>query len=267
MSMPEPEEIDWKQVSQSFDTVADLYDAHRPVYPQELVDSAIALSGIPQGGRILEIGSGTGKATRLFAARGYAIHCIEPGGNMLAVAARSLQGDPRVTFEQARFEDWPEPAAEFDLVVSAQAFHWVPKEAGYPKAARALKPGGSLALIWNMSTGVDGTVGEEMDQVYHTIVPELGSPQTYNEETIRQVIADITDSGCFGPVTVKRFPWTQVYRTAEYLGLTNTYSDHLLLPDSKRQRLFAALAAVIDAHGGSLERQYVAVLYVAPKLA
>ena len=73
-----------------------------------MVDSIIALSRLPEGGHILEVGSGTGKATRLFASRGYAIHCIEPGGNLAALAARNLQDYPRVTFEITRFEDWQE---------------------------------------------------------------------------------------------------------------------------------------------------------------
>jgi len=139
--MVEKSAIDRKKDSQRFDTVARLYDEYRPDYPQELVDGTIAMSRLPEGGSILEIGSGTGKATRLFARRGYAIHCIEPGGNLAAVAARNLQDYPRVSFEITRYEEWQEHPAAFDLVMSAQAFHWVPGEIGYPKASRSLKPG------------------------------------------------------------------------------------------------------------------------------
>jgi SAM-dependent methyltransferase len=104
--MVEKSAIDRKKNSQSFDTIAGLYDEYRPEYPQELVDGTIALSRLPEGGRILEIGSGTGKATRLFAHRGYAVNCIEPGGNLAAVAVRNLQDYPRVSFEVTRFEEW-----------------------------------------------------------------------------------------------------------------------------------------------------------------
>ena len=64
-----------------------------------------------------------------------------------------------------------------------------------------------------------------------------------------------------------RFPWSQTYRTREYLGLLNTYSDHLRLPAATRQRLFDAIAAAIDSQGGLVERNYVTVLYVAHKLS
>jgi ubiquinone/menaquinone biosynthesis C-methylase UbiE len=45
-----------------FDEAALLYDEVRPGYPEELFDDIVALSGIPSGGRILEIGCGTGQA-------------------------------------------------------------------------------------------------------------------------------------------------------------------------------------------------------------
>jgi 2-polyprenyl-3-methyl-5-hydroxy-6-metoxy-1,4-benzoquinol methylase len=61
----------------TFEEVAELYDQVRPSYPEELVDDALALSGIPAGGQILEIGCGPGNATIPFARRGYRIVGIE----------------------------------------------------------------------------------------------------------------------------------------------------------------------------------------------
>ena len=257
--------IQKKKDSQSFDTVAILYDEYRPEYPLELVDCIISLSRLPDGGHIFEVGSGTGKATRLFTPRGYMIHCIEPGENLAAVAARHLSAYPHVSFEVTRFEDWQEHHAEFDLVMSAQAFHWVPGEIGYPKAARSLKPGGSLALFWNMHPGFRGEIAVDLEESYRKNAPELASPQNAIEETIQERTDEIMQSVCFGPITVQRFPWSRSYQTWEYLGLLNTYSDHIRLPAPTRQRLFEAVAAVIDAQGGSIEKEYVAVLYIAQK--
>jgi len=257
--------IDRKKDSQSFDTVAYQYDEFRPEYPQELVDSILALSRLPEGGRILEVGCGTGKATRLFARRGYAIHCIEPGGNLAALAARNLHDYPLVSFEIARFEEWQERPGAFDLVISAQAFHWVPAEVGYAKAARSLKPGGSLALFWNMHTGFHGKIAADLNEIYRTIAPELDNHQNAIEETIQERTDGITQSGCFGPVTVRRFPWSRTCQTREYIGLLNTYSDHIRLPEQTRRRLFEGIAASINEQGGLIEREYIAVLYIARK--
>jgi len=264
--MVEKSAIDRKKDSQSFDKVARLCDEYRPDYPKQLVDSVIASSRLPEGGCILEIGSGTGKATRLFANRGYAIHYIKPGKQLAAVAARNLQSYPRVAFEVTRFEDSQEQPAAFDLVMSAQAFHWISGEVGYPKTARSLKPGGALALFWNMHPGFHGQVAEDLEAIYRKIVPELASEDDSIEETILERTEEITQSGCFGPVTVLRFPWSCTYRTREYIGLLNTHSDHIRLPARTRQRLFEAIATVIDANGGSIEREYISVLYIAQKL-
>ena len=62
-----------KQRRASFDQVAKLYDAYRPGYPDELVQFVITASRLPPAGRILEIGCGTGIATRKFASLGYSL--------------------------------------------------------------------------------------------------------------------------------------------------------------------------------------------------
>jgi SAM-dependent methyltransferase len=265
--MPEKSVIDWKAASQSFDTVADLYDLHRPSYPPELIDAILELTGIPPAGKILEIGSGTGKATLLFAQPGYSILCVEPGENLAAVAARNLQEFPGVQFEISRFEDWQEKPDGFDLVLSAQAFHWIPKEVGYAKAARALNSHGHLALFWNMYPGFDCQVAADLDRVYQEIAPGLGSPFIATDEVVQQRVHEIDESGCFGPVTVRRFPWSKRYSTKQYRGLLNTYSDHLRLPEQTRKRLFSSIGEVIEKHGGSVVRPYIAVLCVAEKVS
>ena len=74
----------------TFNRDAVLYDGVRPGYPEELFDNIVALSGIPDGGRILEFGCGTGIATVPFARRGYKILCVELGEQFAAVARKNL---------------------------------------------------------------------------------------------------------------------------------------------------------------------------------
>jgi SAM-dependent methyltransferase len=259
-------EIDWKKDSQSFDGVADFYDAYRPEYPAELVECVISTTGIPPNGKILEVGSGTGKATASFACKGYSILCVEPGKNLVSIAAQRLRDFPNVEFEATTFEEWDERPGEFDLVMSAQAFHWVPKEVGFAKAARALKANGYLALFWNMYPDPEGEIFRELDKVYQECVPEMMSRIVSYEETIWQREKDIVESSCFGSIEVRRFPWSARYDTKQYLGLLNTYSDHLRLPEEKRASLFEGVAEVINQHGGYIEKPYLAVLYLARKV-
>jgi SAM-dependent methyltransferase len=255
--------IDWQEEGRRFNGVADRYDACRPAYPEELIDALISMTGIRTGSRILEIGSGTGKATLLFARRGFSILCIEPGQNLVSVAAQALKNYPRVEFEAVAFEEWHEHPGEFALVMSAQAFHWIPKAIGYAKAARALKETGRLALLWNLYPDPTDAIFLDLHKVYEEHAPELSTRLSSCEELIAQREADISDSGFFSNVRVKRFPWSVKYDAAQYVGLLGTYSDHLRLSEEKRQRLYDGVSEVIAQHGGIIEKPYLAVLYVA----
>lgn len=258
--------IDWKADSRSFDGVAELYDAHRPSYPGELIEDIIQLTGLQPESRILEIGSGTGKATVLFAQRGYAVLCLEPGENLSAVAAKNLAAYPRVRFVQARFEAWDAGEEKFDLVTSAQAFHWVPEEVRYEKTARVLKPGGWLAPFWNMYPGLEGEIRRDLDQVYAQYAPELAKPDFPFEQLVENRARSLRECPYFAQVEVRKYPWSARYATDAYLGLLNTYSDHLRLPPDRRQVLFDQIGAVIDRHGGSINRPYLAVVYLARRV-
>src|SRR3712207_5907464 len=90
---PVTEDQNWLRAT--FDGAALLYDRVRPGYPEELFDDVVARTGLPRGGRVLEIGCGTGQATVPLARRGYCVLCVELGENLAAVARRNLASYPR----------------------------------------------------------------------------------------------------------------------------------------------------------------------------
>jgi SAM-dependent methyltransferase len=122
-----------------FGEVAELYDRARAAYSEAVIDDVLRFAG-GDGSRLraLEVGAGTGKATVAFAVRGLAIVAIEPSAAMAAVARRNCKPFPNVRLECTTFEDWAVEANPFDLVFSAQAWHWVTPEVRYVKAAEAL---------------------------------------------------------------------------------------------------------------------------------
>jgi SAM-dependent methyltransferase len=134
----------------TFDTVASLYDEVRPGYPAVIIDAVIERSGLPAEGRILEIGCGTGQITRPFARRGYAILALELGPSLAALAAEHLRPYPQVRVVYVAFEHWLIEREAFDLVLSAQAFHWIDPALGLARAAEVLKPQGAIALVWHL---------------------------------------------------------------------------------------------------------------------
>ena len=258
--------IDWKAESRRFDAVARMYDQYRPSYPDEVIEQIIADSGLPEYGRILEIGCGTGIATQLFAQRGYHILGIEQGENLAALAREKLHAYSDISITVSTFEQWSPIEQAFDLVFSAQAFHWIDKKIGYAKAAYVLKDSGSLALFWNMYPNPQGEIFEALNAVYREFAQEIHNPGTISYRALaKERELEFSRSGFFGPVKVSYYPWSQRYSVQEYLGLLNTYSDHLRLPEVRRKRLFEAVANLIERHGGSIEKPYVAVSYVAHK--
>ncbi len=248
----------------SFDHVAELYDQVRPTYPDELVEDILRLSGIPPGSRILEIGCGTGKATVLFARRGYEMVCIEPGARMAGVAAGNCRDFPGVRIENTTFEEWPLGPRAFDLVFAAQSFHWVDPDTGYARSADALRDSGSLALFWNFFPRPDTPLFEALDDAYRRHAPGIEASRSW-EERVRGREQEMTASGRFGPVEVRRYPWQSSATADEHVRFLSTQSDHIILEPARREKLLAAVRAAIEAHGGTITRPVVAVLFLARK--
>lgn len=255
-----------------FDEAALLYDAVRPGYPAAMCADIVALSGIPPDGRILEIGCGTGQATVPFARRGYRIRCVELGARMAAVARRNLSAFPRAAVWVGAFEEWPLEPAAFDLAISATAFHWLDPAVAYPKVARALKPGGAIALFWNEHVQSAASRGffEAAQEVYRRAAPELDRqwrPLPWPDEVPTPVAQEIEQTGLFGPVTVCRYPWEATYDADAYVRLLNTYSGHRNLDQAARKSLSRGIADLIESRfGGQITKGYLTVLYVAHRL-
>lgn len=255
----------------TFEQAAWIYHRARPDYPEALFDDTVSLSGIPPGGRILEIGCGTGIATLPFARRGYAIHCIELGVQLAAVARENLVAYPGVKVEVGTFEELLVEVAAFDLAISATAWHWVEQPLGYRKVAQALKPGGALA-IWrheHVWSAAGGSFWEEVQDVYEREMPgtepglRLSLPDDIADES-----AEIEASGLFGPVSVVRYVWDVAYDAESYLRLLSTYSGHIDLAAPNRQRLFQGITDLINAppNHGRIVKGYMAILHVAQRL-
>jgi SAM-dependent methyltransferase len=257
-----------RQLRTTFDQVALLYDQARPGYPEELFDDVVSLSGIPPTGRILEIGCGTGQATVPFARRGYYLLCIELGVNLAAIARQRLAAYPQVEVLTGAFEDWVPHKGAFDLVIAATAFHWLDPVIAYPKIACALRTGGTMALFWNLHVHSDTSLGffEAVQQLYCRFAPELvkdDKPLPRPNE-VADKTSEIEQTGLFGKVTVRKYQWDAAYDAASYIDVLNTYSGHIDLDGSKRERLFHEIVELIDTKfNGRITKSYLSTLYTA----
>lgn len=126
-----------------FASAADVYERARPSYPPDAVDWLVARTAIGRGSTVLDVGAGTGKLTRLLVPTGARVIAVEPIAEMRAF----IEGAEVV---DGTAEDLPFPDGAADLVTVAQAFHWFDLDRALPELHRVLRPGGQLALVWNM---------------------------------------------------------------------------------------------------------------------
>jgi SAM-dependent methyltransferase len=181
--------------ARSFGAAADIYERSRPGYPDAAVDWLL-----PAGARtVLDLGAGTGKLTRSLAARGLEVVAVEPVAEMRANLAAAL---PEVRALEGTAEAIPLEDDSVDAITVAQAWHWVDPERAIAEAARVLRPGGTLGLIWNRRDErvdwvarlgeVMGTGGAEliaMDEV--GIGPPFGPTETFVTDWARPMDVDL----------------------------------------------------------------------------
>ena len=235
-----------------------------------MYDELIEITGIPQDGTILEIGSGTGQATLPLAKRGYTITCLEPGLKLMQIAKKKLTKYPKVNFLNTTFEEWPVETYKYDLIISATAFHWVDQKVGYKKAYLSLKPNGNLALFWNKHPKPYTGFFEEVQQIYQKIVPEWPDPNDTqsDEDWIKETQVRIVESGLFDIIKIKTYYWLRNYSSNDYIKLLSTYSDHIGLEEKKRKQLFDEIKNFIeDRFNGIVKRPYLTVLFIALKIS
>jgi len=247
-----------------FGEVAELYDQARPTYPAALIDYLVPLVGA--GGRILDVGCGTGKATVLLAARHLAGIGLEPDLEMARVARRNLAPYPDWSVVTGDFEEYaPAPGdTRFTLITCAQAWHWLDPARRFQHGAHLLEHGGHLALFWNR-TGADlSPIRRDVNAVYSELVPGL-TPQGALTAGRPPVGTPPPDAG-FGPAEWQVFPWVRRCTTREWTDQIQTLSDHRMLEPRLRERLIAGITDVIESHGGVVDHPYDCWLWTAPRL-
>ena len=235
---------------------AEAYEASRPSYPDALIDDLVAWAGPER--RALEVGAGTGKATRLLAARGVAVLAVEPSSEMAAVARRATATTPGVEIVVADFEQADLHGRRFPLVYAAQAWHWVDRPAGYVKARAALQPRGRLVVFWNRPDWRGSTMRDALDDVYERIVPDLPDGPSYprGREDLDAGAAweqEIATAEGFADPEVRRYDWALRYSADGYAALVATHSDIRMLDAERRRALLEAIRDAIRDHGGMLE--------------
>ena len=226
----------------TFGSVAAAYERFRPGYPDEVVGTVLAYAGRPVA-TALEIGAGTGKATRVFASHGVRVTATEPDAAMLAELKRQVPG---VTTVQATFEELP-LTTTYDLVYAAAALHWTRPEGRWERAAALLEPGGVVASFGAPRDLADPVVEEALRVAGTPWLQDVDVPSpdgTPEDSALQWPSTELAASELFTDVTQVVLEQRTTVSARDYVGLLSTVSAFLVLSPVDRE---AALASILDA--------------------
>ena len=264
-----------RELGRVFNEVPELYDRVRPSYPAELFADLVAVTGIGQRSSVLEVGCGTGQATRPLAKLRCKVTAVEPGEGLAELARQRLADLANVTIETSTFEAWDAGDRRFDVLVAASAWHWVDPSVGWRRAHDVLRAGGHMALLGHVVVRQPGEheVYAETADLHERFAP--GNPDWGHPPLESEVRATSQGwgppnedrSGLFGPTVVRWYPIVQHFDGAGFADLLRTLSPYRRLDHATREPLLDAIAERIRTHlGDRASRHYLAVLRIGQRL-
>jgi SAM-dependent methyltransferase len=233
---------------ESFDRVPDIYHDIRPGYPSALFDDLFALLGARP--HILEVGPGTGQATRDLLDHGATVHAIEIGP---AMADKLCQVIPakELTVTVGNFEEVPDARSTYDCVFAATSYHWIEPRAQLKRPSELLKPGGVIAIVDAIQVDSPNDRGffVAAQPVYERYGEgHIGAPAPRREDVDPPMHMALQYDDRFAQVRVRCYDWDQTYTAAQYRRLMLSYSPTQMMEPVARRGLLDDMEAFIEEH-------------------
>jgi len=239
----------------TFDTAAGSYDRYRPGYPEELYRAISGYIPIDSRSRVLEVGIGTGQATLPVLRTGCALTAVECGESLARKCREKFSGYRDFNVLTGRFEDVSLQDGEYDLVMSATAFHWIPEQIGYQKVFRLLKSGGAFArfAVRPCLSEDNAELAEEIQALYERYYypyydRKPSKPVPFTEQQAAE-LADIAGRYGFTDIRYELFRRVRSITGERYRALLCTYSDHIAMPESVREPFLDGIAEAVKRSG------------------
>ncbi|HXY44632.1 MAG TPA: class I SAM-dependent methyltransferase [Acidimicrobiales bacterium] len=255
----------------SFDGVAEIYDRVRHSYPAQAFADLFAYLREQRevaAPEVLEIGPGTGKATRGLLDAGGRVTAVELGSRMAEFLRAAFANEPALTVVEGSFEEVDLAPSSFDVVTAATAFHWIDPAVRVDKSIELLRPSGVLATLATVQVRSQAEGFFEMagpiyakyqgdDQSHGYIAPSAAAatPPEFEELRAHPHLRD---------AVLLRYRWDQTYSSAEYADLLRSYSNMQMMPSPDREALITELCELLEAEfGGQVVRPLVIALAMA----
>jgi SAM-dependent methyltransferase len=228
-----------------FGDVAAAYERYRLGYPDDVVDLVMSYAGRPLR-TALEIGAGTGKATRVFTRSGVAVTASEPDPAMLDQLRARVPGAATV---QATFEALP-PDGRYELVYSAAALHWTRPEGRWSRVAALLEPDGVFANMGGPVRLADPALERAVEEARapYLETDEIGTPDgTPPEAGLQWPGTELQQSALFTDVEQVVVERRLALPADVYVGYLSTVSAYLELPVDQQRQVLEGIRRALPA--------------------
>jgi len=234
------------------------YDKLRPTYSGEMFQDLISYSECKLGTAALEIGIGTGQATRPMLDTGCHITAVELGNQLAEFSRKKYSDYANLDIITGDFEH-VQLDKTFNLIYSASAFHWIPEQTGLSKVMNLLEDNGVFAwLSIQPSPSKDHQhIHNAIQEVYGQYSDHFGGnvcrDQNYIENLICKTLdtrVKVFDKYNFCDIKRKTYHSSRTFTADEYCQLISTYSDHKSMPEARRESFLNKIRTTIESHGG-----------------
>jgi SAM-dependent methyltransferase len=242
------------------------YESGRPGHPDRVYDVLVERCGLRSGARVLEIGPGTGQATRRLLELGAGrVVVVEPDDRLAAHLEQRLREVEVVT---SPLEEAAVDSGEFDLAVAASAFHWVDEARGLAVVRDALRPEGWWAMWWTLF-GEGNRPDDFMRAIDHLLLDLERSPSAGREGRppfaldVDSRLAALDQAG-FEDVEHEIVRWTVSWDPTRLRALYSTFSPIRRLEQTRRDTILDEIALVAARDfGGEVKRTLLTSMYTA----
>lgn len=238
--------------ARAFDAWAADYERFRPRYPEALFTTIASQLGLPPHPDVVDLGAGTGQASRPMARLGWRVTAVEPGEPMLHVLRdRAAVEGLALTTIQSSAEDTGLPSASADLVTAAAAFHWFDQQPAVNEIARILKPGGGLAVFFQQRADELSPLLADFTRMLERYVREgdnAGFAMSAPKGTTRRAIEARADA--FASPQSTRLRHEVQTTPEEFIGMAFTNSYVRVHKSADQQHAFRVeMMALLARHG------------------
>lgn len=243
------------------------YDSARPGHAERVYEVLVQRCGLRPGTSVLEIGPGTGQATRRLLELGAdPLVVVEPNPELGEFLRESL--GERIEIRKTALEDAELPVGAFDLAAAASSFHWVEEDVGLARILGALHPGGWVAMWWTLFG--DRSKPDAFIAATSPLLEGLDASPTKGDEgrpshgrDHEARLAALRAAG-FVDAEHELAEWDTSWDTAGIRALYGSLSPILRLDERRRTELLDEIARIADQDfGGRVSRAITTALYTA----